>query len=112
MKKQKKKNSRKEKKVEQCSQLSFKSASVKICKNQLTNQIEEKAEYSSTREQKNSQWKSAFSRVKEERAWLAELNIEAEFSEIRQDNEKKSKLVDIRMEMAKADAKLRVFEKK
>ena len=53
MKKQKKKNSRKEKKV------SFESASVKICKNQLTNQIEEKAEYFSTREQKNSQWKSA-----------------------------------------------------
>ena len=40
-------------------QLSFESASVKICKNKLTNQIEEKAEYFSTREQKNSQWKSA-----------------------------------------------------
>ena len=41
-------------------QLSFReSATVKICKNQLTNQIEEKAEYISNREQKNSQWKTA-----------------------------------------------------
>ena len=40
-------------------QLSFESESVKICKNQLTNQIEEKAECFSTREQKNSQWKWA-----------------------------------------------------
>ena len=45
-------------------QLSFEYASVKICKNQLTNQIEEKAEYFSIREQKNSQWKSALSRSK------------------------------------------------
>ena len=41
-------------------QLSFESASLKICKNQLTNQIEENAEYFSTRKQKNSQRKTAF----------------------------------------------------
>ena len=41
-------------------QLSFESARVKICKSKLTNQIEEKLEYFSTREQKYSQWKSAF----------------------------------------------------
>ena len=46
MKKQKKKNSRTEKKVEQCS----------ICKNQ----IQEKAENFSSREQKKSQRKTAF----------------------------------------------------
>ena len=36
------------------------SASVKICKNQLTNKIEEKSEYFFTREQKNFQWKADF----------------------------------------------------
>ena len=59
MKKQKKKTRGKKKKLNNV-QLSFESASVKICKNQLTNQLEEKAEYFSIREQKNSQWKSAF----------------------------------------------------
>ena len=50
--KTKAKNSRREKKLNNV-QLSFESASVNICKNQLTNQIEEKAEYFYTREQKN-----------------------------------------------------------
>ena len=59
MKKNKRKKTRGKKKKLNNVQLSFESASVKICKNQLTNQIEEKAEYFSIREQKNSQWKSA-----------------------------------------------------
>ena len=49
MKKQKKKTRGKKKKLNNV-QLSFESASVKICKNKLTNQIEEKAENFSTRE--------------------------------------------------------------